>query len=259
MEDNTSTESVQSTEQPSTDPILNILTDTEDTSESESETSVEPTLDNPSDKDVVDETIGTNNTEDEAAPEASTTEDNTNEELQPELDKAEIARRRYEERQLIKAEREQRILEQTKEYVSSANDDVDQRLRNMEIQSYNQIVSSNEDKLVGEFERVVNNPELQIFNPDSDEFNQKAYAKAIKDFNAGYIEYDTNGNMVSIKGSLYEHLKETSELLSGAVKSGAIQQVRATKRMKSEADIKPAAQPKEQTRDVVLDILKSDD
>lgn len=254
MEDNTSTE------QPVSDPILAALTDTEDNSTSTvNEPTTEPVADDAQEKNSIDETSDDTSTETETTPEVSANEEESTEDLQPLLDEKEVARRRYEERQALKAEREQRILAQTKDYVTSADDDVDQRLRNMEVQAYNQLVSSNEDKLISEFERAVNSPELQMFNPDSDQFNQKAYDIALKNYHAGYIEYDTNGNMVSLKGSLYEHLKEQSDLLSSAVKTGAFQQVRATKKMKSEADIKPAAQPKEQPKDSILDILKSDD
>lgn len=90
-------------------------------------------------------------------------------------------------------------------------------------------------------------------------FDDRAYSKAIKDFNAGYISYDNNGNMVGIKGSLFEHLTETAELLQGAVKRGAVQQVRDAKAMRTNADSKPAAPPKETARDPVLEILLADD
>lgn len=130
----------------------------------------------------------------------------------------------------------------------------------MEVQQYSTLIQNNENTLINEFERVKANPDLQIFNPDNKEmFDDRAYSKAIKDFNAGYISYDNNGNMVGIKGSLFEHLTETAELLQGAVKRGAFQQVRDAKQMRTNADSKPAAPPKETTRDPVLEILLSDD
>lgn len=61
-----------------------------------------------------------------------------------------------------------------------------------------------------------------------------------------------------VKSSLYEHLTETAELFQGAIKSGQIQQVRATRQMKSNADVKPAATPKDYEKDSIMDILKSD-
>ena len=143
--------------------------------------------------------------------------------------------------------------------MSEAQDEYDQRLRNMEVKQYNTLIENTENILISEFERAKANPDLQIFNPDNkDTFNQRAYDKAMRDYNAGYIDYDSNGNMVGVKGSLIEHLTETAELLNGAVKSGAVQQVRATRQMRASADVKPAATPKEPTKDTIMEILQSD-
>jgi hypothetical protein len=258
-EDNTSpsTDDVTSDDaQPESDQILSTLSDTDDES---------PVI-NSDDEDSVDETAVNEDTDDESTPEDVPTEEEESEEsdLQPdeseEADPKEEARRRYEERQRAIAERKERIDQQTQEYVAEAgNDEYEQRLRNMEVQRYKELVDNNETKLINEFERAKSNPELQIFNPDNKEmFNPKAYDKALRDYNAGYVGYDTNGNMVEIKGSLYEHLTETAELLQGAVKSGAVQQVRATRKMKSSADTKPAAPQKETARDPILEVLQSD-
>lgn len=233
---------------PAEDPILDSLSDTEDES---------PVIERPT-EDPVEETPSDEDTEAETPPEGEQPDEEV-EEGQPELDPKEEARRRYEERQRVIAEREARVQEQTKDYVEGAEDEYDQRLRAMEVQKYSENIERNEEKLVTEFERVKANPDLQIFNPDNKElFNERAYDKALRDYNAGYVEYDQNGNMVGIKGSLFEHLTETAELLQGAVKSGAVQQVRATKQMKANADTKPAATPKTTPKDEILDILKSD-
>lgn len=241
MGDEQSTAPVQTTETPAEDPILSVLGDTDD----EVETPVEETP-----EEVV--------TEAETPPEGEPTTEVT-EDLQAEDDPKEEARRRYEERQLARAEREVRVREQSQDYVSEAQDEYDQRLRNMEVKQYNTLIENTENILISEFERAKANPDLQIFNPDNkDTFNQRAYDKAMRDYNAGYIDYDSNGNMVGVKGSLIEHLTETAELLQGAIKSGAVQQVRATRQMRSNADVKPAATPKEPTKDTIMDILQSD-
>lgn len=240
MEDEQSTNVAEAT--PAEDPILSTLTDTEDESPAP----------------VVEETV------EEEAPEAEaekTAEESPEEpeELQAEDDPKEIARKQYEERQRAREEREQRVRQQSEEYLQSADDEADQRLRAMEVREYNRTIEGVENTLISEFERVKANPDLQIFNPDNHEvFNERAYDKALRDYNAGYIQYDQNGNMVDVKGSLIEHLKETAELLQGAVKSGAVQQVRATNRMRSNADVRPAATPKESQKDPVLEVLLSD-
>ncbi len=226
-------------ETPVTDPLLSTLSDTEDASDDE-----------------VVETPKEEVAEAETEPEVEQPTEEQEEVETP--DPKEEARRRYEERQAYREAQRTKIAEQTQEYTAEATDEYDQRLRAMEVQRYQELIENTQDKLVNEFERAKSNPDLQIFNPDSDEFNQRAYDKALKDFNSGYITYDSNDNMVGLKGSLYEHLTETAELLKGAVKSGQVQQVRATQRMKSKSDVKPAATPKEIKGDPLMDILLSD-
>jgi len=242
MEDEQSTVAVD-TAQP--DPILDALGDSDETTvEQNTEDVTEPT-------DEVTESEA-----DIPAAEESTEE---SEDLQPDDDPKEIARRAYEERQRAKAEREQRVQQASEQYVSQAEDEYDQRLRTMEVQEYNRKIEAVENNLISEFERVKANPDLQIFNPENKEsFNQRAYDKALRDYNAGYINYDQNGNMTGLKGSLIEHLKETADLLNGATRTGAVQQVRATRTMRNNADTKPAASPKASTKDTVLEILQSD-
>lgn len=245
-EDNTSTDVVETTETPAEDPILGTLSDTEDESVDQKPA------------DSVEETPEETESEAETPPEGEQTEEET-EEVEAEVDPKEEARRRYEERQRVQAERRARVQEQTTDYVKQGEDEYDQRLRSMEVQQYSALIENNENQLITEFERVKANPDLQIFNPENKEaFNERAYDKAMRDYNAGYIGYDQNGNMTEIKGSLFEHLTETAELLQGAVKSGAVQQVRAAKKMQTTADSKPAATPKESAKDEILDILKSD-
>jgi len=247
-EANTSTPVVEeTTDEPAQDPILSVLDDTDDSStdavEETPEAEEEPDAETPS--------------EDEQ-PEDDEPEETAEE--SEEIDPKEEARRRYEERQRVIAERRERVQNQTEEYVKQGEDEYDQRLRQMEVQQYSALIENNENTLITEFERVKANPDLQIFNPDNKEtFNEKAYDKALRDYNAGYVSYDQNGNMVGLKGSLFEHLTETAELLQGAVKSGAVQQVRAGRKMQSNADSKPAAPPKAQQKDTILDILTSDD
>jgi hypothetical protein len=249
----------QQEETPATNDVLEILSDTEDDSD-ESVEKVEST-DRSEEVEETDEEEAEPEAEGEQPPEQEEdSEDESEDDSEEEsVDPKEEARRRYEERQKAIQERRQRIQEQNKEYLDKAEDEYDKRLRTMEVQRYSEIVENNENTLIGEFERAKANPDLQIFNPDNKEqFNQRAYDKVMRDYNAGYIQYDQSGNMIEIKGSLLQHLTETAELLKGATRSGAVQQVKATRKVKQSADTKPAAQPKEPTKDPILDILSSD-
>lgn len=236
----------------SSDEAVDQTVETEGTDESPE---VEETQEGePQEQDAQDEEIAEETeTDTETEPEV---EQPTEEELDPK----EEARRRYEERQRYNQERRERLQAQTQDYVQGAEDDVDQRVRAIEVQEYARTIENNENKLIGEFDRVKSNPNLQLFNPENKEqFNERLYEKALRDYNAGYLGYDENGNLLEVKGSLFEHFKETAELFQGAERSGQVKQVRATQKMRSVSDSKPAAQQRESTADPILEALKSDD
>lgn len=238
----------------SSDEEVDQTVETEGTDESpEVEETTEEQEGEPQEQDAQDEEIAEETeTDTETEPEVEPTEE--------ELDPKEEARRRYEERQRFNQERRERLQAQTQDYVQGAEDDVDQRVRAIEVQEYARTIENNENKLIGEFDRVKSNPNLQLFNPENKEqFNERLYEKALRDYNAGYLGYDENGNLLEVKGSLFEHFKETAELFQGAERSGQVKQVRATQRMRSVSDSKPAAQQREKTSDPILDALKSDD
>lgn len=248
------TESVETpvgeTGTPEPDQILEGLSDDSQPEESEEKSEDEST----------ENTEDTADNEEESESETTPEVEQEDQELTPEEARKEEARRRYEERDRVRQERQNRVAEQTQSYVEEGLDETDQRLRAVEVQDYNRTIEHNENTLINEFERVKTNPDLQMFNPESDKFNRQVYEKAIKDYNAGYINYDANGNMVGLKGSLYQHLNETAELFKGAVKSGAFQQVRDSRKMKVKADSKPASQPpKEETKDTIMEALMSEE
>lgn len=194
----------------------------------------------------------------EEAPEEEAEAEGEAEPEDNQVDPKEEARRRYEERQRLNAERRAQIEAQTQDYVQQGEDEYDQRIRNMEVQQYVANIERNEEKLVTEFERVKANPDLQIFNPDSDKFNAKAYNTVLEDFNAGYVKYDSNGSVIEVKGSLYNHLNKMAGLLKESATTGAVQQVKAARTMRASADAKPASPQKESAKDPILDALSSD-
>jgi len=243
MEDNQSP--VVNDDVPASDDVLSILNDTEDAPTENVET--------------VEETLEEQEVDEAESPTEGEVSEEESEELQANDDPKEEARRWYEERQKAKADQAAKAQQASEDYINQVDDETEQRIRTIEAREYVRTVENNLSTLVNEFERVKANPDLQIFNPDNkDTFNERAYNKAIRDYNAGYLGYDENGSLIQIKGSLYEHLTETADLLKDAVNDGAVQQVRATKKMRANADTKPAAPPKEAQKDQILDILSSD-
>lgn len=260
MDDQTSEAPATEVAGPESDAILSALSDEqseesdtkpEESEEARSEESVK-TTDNPAEQDA-----STLDEEEESSSEDKNQK--SEQELDPEESRKAEARRRYEERERVRAERRARVEEHTRDYVDSAEDETDKRIRAIEVQRYNEIVENNENVLINDFDKAKTNPDLQIFNPDSDQFNQKLYEKAIKDFHDGQIVYDDNGNMVKVKGSLYKHLTEMADIFHGAIRSGEFQQVRAQRKMTASADIKPVATPKATKKDPIMEVLTSDD
>lgn len=184
-----------------------------------------------------------------------------------ELDPKEEARRRYEERQKVKAATRAQIEDHTKDFINDPNvDEAEQRLRRMEVNDFQRTVENTQNTLVSEIDRVKANPDLQIFNPESEKFDSKLYEYAIAIYNDAYIDYDQfkkeDGTIdyfpIGLKKSLFEHLKKTAELYRGSFESGQFQQVRDQKKMKINADSKPAAPPQEKTEDPLTKELLSD-
>ena len=229
------------------DPILSAL---DDTATDNSQTIDETETENNTEPAEVEET------ESETTEPETEAEANAEAEESVELDPKDEARRRYDERQAFKKEQEKNIQIQNQDYIDEAENDLALQVRNLEVKEYQRVVENTQEKIMNDYERVIADPSLQIFNPKSTEFNEKAYDYALRNYN-DKIEYH-NGNTVGFKETLFNHFKETAELLQGAVKSGAIQQVRAGRQMKATADIRPAASPKETTKDPILDILKSE-
>jgi hypothetical protein len=246
-------------EQPvETDAIAEVLSDGEATPDvetpevsQETETQEEPQQGDTADDDSNESSEVPAEEESEAEGEAEP-QDN-------QVDPKEEARMRYEERQRLNAQRRAQIEAQTQDYVQQGEDEYDQRIRNMEVQQYVANIERNEEKLVTEFERVKANPDLQIFNPESENFNAKAYNTVLENFNAANVTYDTNGSIIEVKGSLYNHLNKMADLLKESANTGAVQQVKAARKMRASADTKPAAPPKESAKDPILDALSSED
>jgi len=240
-------------DEPESDKVLDELSDTEGDSEEDSK--------DPKDvpKEKADETDDKTTPDDETTPdgEADTDKkDDKEEKIEPQVDAKEEARKGYDARQ---AERKAKTDEETSNYVAESADDSEKRIRNMEVIQFNNMIQHNENTVVGEYDRVKADPNLQMFNPESEEFNEKLTGKFVKLYEDANIKADANGNLIEVKGSLYEHLKETAGLFKGAIKDGKMQQVRDSNKNKSNSDPKPAAPPPEKKVDPIMEALSSDD
>jgi len=170
---------------------------------------------------------------------------------------AEMAQRRIAERE---AQRLAKLEQDQHQYISEAETDADRLVREIEVERYANKVKANEGTILTEFERVKADPSLQIFNPESKEFRPDLYGELTDVFDKAYTSYDQYGNIVEVKGSLYQTAKKWGQLWSkeAIVNQAKGQKVARQQSSKAEVTGASAAKPQKET-DPLMDLLLSDD
>lgn len=160
----------------------------------------------------------------------------------------EAAKRRIEEREKkrqekeqLDAERQQQLDQQLQEYVAEGENELAQKVRAMEVERYRERVANTQESIVNDFERAKLDKDLQMFNPESQEFNPKVYDRAVRDYEAGYTQVDQYGNIVATKMPFLRYLKETADLLSDVSQTGARKGQQAAQKMRAVAETPSAA------------------
>jgi len=170
---------------------------------------------------------------------------------------AEMARQRIAQRE---AERLAKLQEDQQSYIADAESDADRLVREIEVERYANKVKANEATILTEFERVKADPALQIFNPESKEFRPDLYGELTDVFDKAYTSYDQYGNIIEVKGSLYQTAKKWGQLWSkeAIVNQAKGQKVARQTASKAEVTGASAAKPQKET-DPLMDLLLSDD
>lgn len=198
-----------------------------DESPAETETEAIDTSDDTSTEshEEVDETQGEVEAE-QTAPEAQESEESqetdeeskSSEDTKPSEDASnqEWAKWRREQKELRQKEEADR-LKQQQEYLSDADTEEELRVRQLEVtqqnlltQQYQETVSRNEEEIVKDYERVTSDPDTQIFNPKSDQFNTRQFDRMRQAYEAINVVVDPRNpnNIIQVKESFYKFAKE---------------------------------------------------
>ncbi len=170
---------------------------------------------------------------------------------------AEMAQRRIQERE---AQRLAQLHQDQQAYVGEAESDADRLVRQIEIERYANTVKANESQVLTEFERVKADPSLQIFNPESKDFNPDLYNELTEVFDKAYVSYDKYGNILQVKGSLYQTAKKWGGIWGKQAKINQAKGQKIASKQSAKSEVTGASAPKApKDKDPLMDILLSDD
>lgn len=130
---------------------------------------------------------------------------------------AEMAQRRIAEKN-ARIEAEQKRLAEQNAYLKDAETDEDLRLRQLEvdaqnraIREYERTIEFNKSQVLGDYERVLSDPSLKMFNEKSESFNRRQFERMQRSFEAENVRADQQGNIIEVKDSFYKFAKEWAE------------------------------------------------
>lgn len=155
---------------------------------------------------------------------------------------AEMAARRIAEKQA----REQAKAAQQREYLEQAEDDRDLALRQLQVDAYNNRVESMRNKLDSGIERAV--ASIDLFRDGSQEVKEEL-ARRLEDFEAKHVQYDQNGDPVSVTADVYEYLQIEADSIKRLLNTGARNQTKAKSKAKARTETLPTRAPKEKAVD----------
>ena len=170
-------------------------------------------------------------------------------ELSPEEQKQrndEFARKRIAERE----DRDKAKAQAQDKYLEDAEDDKDLALRQLQVDAYNNKVERNRDKLQNGIDRAVAN--IDIFTKGSPEAKEALIAE-VENFERASVQYDQNGDPISVNGDLYEHLTKRADSIRRLIDVGARQNAKDKKSVKTKTIPTPSKTPKEPKSDPDVD------
>lgn len=161
----------------------------------------------------------------------------------------EQAKRRIAEKQL-RAEREAREQADIQRYLQDAEDDTEELARREhaveQYQLQKERVSLNSDKLEVAFDRAV--ADIDLFRSKVPEV-QEALDAAINEFAAVYTTMDDKGNVLEVRGDIYQFLKTKADTIQKLTGVGARQEAQAKQNTKARTESVPTRVPKEPKKD----------
>jgi len=176
--------------------------------------------------------------ETEESSDEETKEEDTDSEVDIKKHNAEMAARRIAEKQA----REKAKLEQQQKYLEEAEDDRDLALRQLQVDAYNNRVERHKNTLENGIEKAVTS--IDLFREGSPEVKE-ILAQRLEDFERIYVDYDSNGDPVNVKGDVFEYLTKEADSIRKILNTGARNQVKAKDKAKARTETLPTRAPKE--------------
>lgn len=161
----------------------------------------------------------------------------------------EMAKRRIAEKQL-REERKQRELADIQRYLQEAEYDQEELARReTQVEQYHLLkerAELNSQKLEVAFDRAV--ADIDLFKSPNPEV-QAALDSAINDFAALYTTVDEQGNVLEVRGDIYQFLNNKADTIRKLTGVGARQEAQAKQNTKARTEPVPTRMPKEPKKD----------
>lgn len=243
-EEESETEKVESSEEEETSK--------EEESESEEDTTAE-TEEEESQEGTSDETDAEESTEEDTNSEEPKQEEEKPKKGEPDPEMAKEAFKRREAERKLREEQQKREQENLQRYLDEAQDDeVELEKRQIEVNKYlltKERSNVLQDKLQVSMEKAVQDLGLKKM----DEATSNFIARRLDDFEATRVIKDQNGNIVEVKGDVYQYLKEEMDSIQAFRSIGAREQTKKKAKEKVAVIPKPTRTPKEKPVDEDMD------
>jgi len=225
-------------------------TEEETTDEAQAET-------NEVEEESQDESDTEEESESEEEPEAQAEEEPNDEAIK--AHNAQMAQQRIAQRE-ARLRQEAALLQAQQDYVKQAEDEDAKADSIRQIEYYNKIVELNERTILTDFERIKADPALQIFNPDSKEFQPDIFQELQDTFEKEGAQVDEWGNVVAVNASFYDKAKQWGNMWNRQAKISEAKASSNLKKSMSKAEPQSnSAQRPTKNKDPLMDILMSDD
>lgn len=208
---------------------LDELEDTEESDDTEEDKAVTE-----SEAEETEESAGDEDTE--------TKEDNTPSEEERKRLNDEYAKQRIAEREA----RQQAKQQQQQEYLQSAEDARDLAVRQLQVDAYNNRVTTNTSMLESGIDRAI--ADIDLFRTGSPEVKEEL-AASLEVFEQLYVTRDANGDPVEVKADVNQYLQSQAARIRKLTGVGARSESTAKQKAKARTDSLPTRAPKEKAVD----------
>lgn len=211
--------------------------------DTETKTEESPASDETEESEVESDADTSEETEGEEEESEDSTEDT--EETDPEEARKEAARKAFQERQQRRTEREAQLATLRAKDISNAQqegmDDEQLAIRELQWTNYVNTVRNNADKLENQYDAAIKG--IDTFKNPTPAV-KKMLEAAIDEFEARYTTVDNRGEIIDVRGNLYDFLQTKASLIEELTQIGARKEKSNIAKQKAAVTPKPSGSPK---------------